>query len=558
MARQAGEEPPEAYAGRWVARVGDRLVGQGGTPQQALSAARAANFKEKPAISYVPTQSPLVFPEIVERVRSALPTDQPVYLAGGAVRDALLGRETHDLDFILPAGALRAARRVAVALSGAYFPLDEERQAGRVILTDPHGKRLLLDFAALRGANLEADLRGRDFTVDAMAVELSQPLALLDPLGGAADLLARRLRACSSASMVEDPVRVMRGVRLAAAYNLHIEPETRRWMRQAAPALGGVSAERLRDELFRILGGPQPATVLYALDMLGGLAIVFPELAQLKNVAQSEPHRVDAFTHTLDVVRKIELVLSALSPRFEEGSVSNLALGLLSLRLGRYREVLGEYLGRALSDERSLRQLLFLAALMHDVGKATTASRELGGRIRFIGHEGEGEKIAAERARQLRLSNPEVERVQRIVRHHMRPLLLRQADERPSRKAIYRFFRDCGESGVEVCLLSLADVLATHAASLPQDEWGAHLEVVRDLLAAWWENSAEAVDPPALVDGHVLMEALDLPPGPLVGRLIELIREAQAEGRVTDFQQALDLARRFMESGNHLPDEPQG
>jgi len=198
------------------------------------------------------------------------------------VRDALLRRKIHDLDFILPGNAVKVSRQIANRLGAAFFPMDEEYDTGRVILNSNDGGRLTLDFAAQRGDSLESDLRGRDFTFNAMAVEVHQPQAILDPLGGAADLLAKQIRPCSPSAFVNDPIRVLRAIRQAAVFGFHILPETRALMRSAAPFLPDISPERMRDELFRLLEGPRVATSIRALDMLGALFYVLPEMEALK------------------------------------------------------------------------------------------------------------------------------------------------------------------------------------------------------------------------------------------------------------------------------------
>jgi hypothetical protein len=154
------------------------------------------------------------------------------------------------------------------------------------------------------------------------------------------------------------------------------------------------------------------------------------------------------------------------------------------------------------------------------------------------------------------LSNAEHDRLRCVVRNHMRPLLLAQLDELPSRRAIYRFFRDTGPAGVEVCLHALADTLATYGPGLPQDLWARQLDVARSLLEAWWERPEESVAPPALLDGHAIMSALNLPPGPQIGRLLEALREAQATGLVQTRAQALEFTRQQGEqaAGSSQPD----
>jgi putative nucleotidyltransferase with HDIG domain len=481
----------------------------------------------------------------LEQIREALPAGTTAYLVGGAVRDMLLGRPTHDLDFVLPADALRTSRRVADALNAAFYPLDEERDTGRVVEIKPDGSRQVIDFSVLRGPDLESDLRARDFTVNAIALDLRAPQSLIDPLGGAADLYAKQLRACSPSSFVEDPLRVVRGVRLAAAFGFRILPETRHQMGQAVPGLERISPERLRDELFRMMGGPQPWTAIRALDLLGALPYILPELPALKGVAQTPPHVHDVWSHTLSALQKLDSLLSLLSPHPDpEGGAyaHSLATGLAVMRLGRYREQIHAHLGSELIPDRSLRALLFLAALYHDTGKPETRQVDAQGRARFFEHEQAGAKIVAARARALRLSAAESDRLKKIVQHHLRPVLLAQNDQPPTRRAIYRFFRDTALAGVDICLLSLADVLATYEAGLPQEVWARHLDVVRALLEAWWERPGESVAPPSLIDGRDLMDALHLKPGPQVGRLLEAIREAQASGQVNSREEAMALA----------------
>ena len=488
----------------------------------------------------------LTLPPLLERLRPALPAEAAVYLVGGAVRDALLGRVAHDLDFVVPADAMRIARLLADRIGAAYYPLDAERDIARVVYKDAAGERYNIDFAVFQGADLESDLRSRDFTINALAVDLRQPEALLDPLGGLGDLKDRRLRACSPEAFQADPVRILRAVRQAVALNLKIAPESLGWMRQAVDRLADVSVERLRDELFRILEGNQPATALRLMERLGVLPHVLPEITGLKGVEQSAPHIHDVWEHTLEVVSRLEMVLEALAPEYDPDKASNLTLGLAVLRLGRYRQQLAEHLAAPLVPDRSIRALLFLAALYHDVGKPATQHMDEKGRLRFFNHDELGAALASRRANALHLSNMEIERLKTIIRHHLRPFLLAQLDELPARRAVYRFFRDSGPAGVDICILSLADALGTYGTSLPQETWAKHLDVVRVLLEAWWEKPAESVKPAALVNGHDLIELLGLQPGPTVGRLLEAIREAQATGQVHDREQALALAKEIL------------
>jgi tRNA nucleotidyltransferase/poly(A) polymerase len=553
----AGEDE-NSYAGRWIARLRGRIIAQGGTPEQARRAAQS-RFKETPEVVFMQPLYPLIFPPLLDSVRAVLPEGLTVYLVGGAVRDAFLGRATHDLDFSLAGEAIRTARRVADALSRIgtgniikidFYPLDTERDTGRVILTDDKGIRMVMDFASFRGPDLESDLRGRDFTLNAIALNLSDN-SLHDPLGGVSDLKEKRLRECSPSAFRNDPVRILRGVRLAAKFGFHILPETRKAMKEAAELLGNITPERLRDELFRIFDGPQPAACVRALDLLGALDKILPELTELKGVEQRPPHVHDVWEHTLAVVSHLEGLFSSLTPAYDPEKGDDLLNGLLVLQLGRYRQQLYENLNHPLASDRPLRGLLFLAALYHDVAKPACKQTDENGQLRFWGHDEQGAEIVSARARSLVLSNEEIQRLDTIIRNHMRVLfhVNRLLGDRklPGRRAVYRFFRDTGPAGVDVCLLALADLRGSYEETLPQETWAASLEIVREFLENWYEKPAETITPPALLDGNDLMNELNLSAGKQVGDLLDVIREAQAVGEVSTRAQAMKLARAFLE-----------
>ena len=234
-----------------------------------------------------------------------------------------------------------------------------------------------------RGADLESDLRDRDFTINAIAIDLRHPEKLIDPLGGARDLQSRVLRTCAPQALENDPIRILRAIRLSIEFGLRITPETTRLMRQALPGLASVSSERLRDELFRILDGPAPASAIRIMDILGAVPYVFPELPALKGVAQSPPHTFDVWDHTLATVQELGNVLNVLKQEYDPETAANWALGLVSLRLGRFRPQLRDHLGIQLNPERSLASLILLAALFHDISKPQTVQTDKDGSIHF-------------------------------------------------------------------------------------------------------------------------------------------------------------------------------
>jgi tRNA nucleotidyltransferase/poly(A) polymerase len=481
---------------------------------------------------------------IFEALAAVRDAGQQAYLVGGCVRDLLLGRSLHDLDFVISRDAGRLARKVANRLKGAYFVLDEAFDAARVIYSTEAGERMTADFTGYRAADLEGDLRARDFTINAIALDLQQPDQLIDPLGGAQHLRQRVLRACSPDSIQADPVRVLRGVRFATHFGLRIDPQTLAWLRIAKNEITRSSPERLRDELFKLLDYPRPAASIRILDALGALEPLLPELLALKGVEQSAPHTLDVYEHTLAALDRFEGLWDVLVGEYRR-EATDLTLGLAVRQLGRFRYPLQEHLGREVSNERSLRSVLMFALLYHDIAKPQTKVVTETGRTRFITHDQIGAEATVRRAEALVLSRAEIELLRTLVRQHMRIHLLAQTDQEISRRAIYRYFQATGTAGVDICLLSLADTLATYGPTLPVETWEAELEVARTLLEAWFERKEELVAPPRLVDGNDLMTLLNLPPGRMIGELLALIREKQAEGVLTSREQILGFAAQW-------------
>jgi tRNA nucleotidyltransferase/poly(A) polymerase len=454
------------------------------------------------------------------------------YLVGGCVRDRLLGRPVYDLDLAVEGDGLTVARRLADHFRGAYYPLDEVRGTGRAILPVAGDHRLVVDVARVRGETLADDLANRDFTINALAADVRLPAAVIDRHGGQADLQAGLIRPVSEASIHDDPLRALRAIRLAAQLDLALAPETERLIRRDGAALAGVAGERVRDEVARLLALPGATPYLRRMDDLGLLTVVWPELEPLRGVAQPPPHYLGVLAHSLETVHALEALLA----RLEADSEFPVPLRPFAGRLQ-------AHLAQIVSDTRPRLVTLKLAALLHDTGKPAAHSVDQQGRIRFIGHQKGGAKIAAGVLRRLRFHNAEVRLAEAIVRHHMRPLLLAR-DESVSSRAVYRFFRDTGDAGVEVLLHALADHRATYAPGVGDKQGARLVALAARMLQDYWERREQQVAPPPLLDGNDLMREFELQPGPRVGQLLEAVREAQVSGQVRTYAQALALVRR--------------
>ncbi len=534
------------YAGRWVAIIGRKVISQGGTPRQALNAAKNSRIKETPNIIYVPTKKPLKYFPPINSILSILPSNIPIYLVGGAVRDAILHNEIHDLDFIVPDDGLRVGRQVADRLNAAYYSLDKERKSGRVIHQRSDGSNLVIDFTVRQGPNLESDLFARDFTINAIAVDVNKPLKLLDPLGGTADLNAELLRSCSPDSFISDPIRIIRGIRFAAKYNFRFHPLTRSLLQEATPLIPKTSQERLRDEIFKILDSPHVSSSMQALDSLDALHYLLPEVSSLKDLNQPPPHQENAFYHSLRTVDCLADLMKLLTDEDPISLIDDEIRDSIFRCFSNFRQNIRIHLNTPINSERSIISLINLAALYHDIGKNETIEINQACKIHFLGHEEVSAQITNQRGKELHLSNVEIGRLVTIIRNHTRPLLLAQSGQTLSRRAIYRFYKDTSSAGVDVCLLSLADTLATYNNSPPMKGWEKLLEVVRRLLTAWFDQRTLSVSPNPLISGNDLIEQFGIKPGPRVGELLEMVREAQAEGKVKTKEEAMALAHHLL------------
>jgi poly(A) polymerase len=453
------------------------------------------------------------------------------WLVGGAVRDELLGRETADLDIVVDGDPAQAARAVAhAAPRAACFALSQEFGSWRVVARKGAWQ---LDVEPLRGGTIEADLALRDFTVNAIA----QPLAggaPIDPLDGAADLRARRLRMAAPDAFAADPLRVLRLVRLALELELEVDAETLRGAGVHAPRLDRVSPERVFAELRRIVAAREVRKGLELMGALGATAVVLPELEALRGVQQNRFHHLDVYGHTLEVLdRVVELTTGAHDSSSE-----------LAAFLGERRDAVAALLDEPLADELTRGDALRWGALLHDAAKPLTREvRAEDGRVTFIGHDVRGAELARTVLERLRTSARLRAHVAALVRQHLRLGFLVHEPQPLARRTVFAYLRASAPVEVDVTLLSVADRLATRG-DRAHEAVEAHLAVARGMLgdALRWRAEGE---PRPLLRGDELARELGIPTGPRVGELLEELTAAQYAGELDSRERALEYARRL-------------
>jgi len=466
--------------------------------------------------------------------------EDKAYIVGGFVRDWLMGRDTMDLDIAVSGDSLAIAQEAAELVDGRYVLLDEENRVGRVVVAG-ESQPWHIDITSYSG-NIERDLLRRDFTINAMAIDLADFIAdsmqLLDPAGGEEDLKSGLLRQLSERVFNEDPSRLMRAVRLARELNLEIDPVTEDSIRLNSVLIRRVPSEKAREEFLKLLAQPYSGNSIRYLDDLGLLCKIIPELESMKGSKQPREHYWDVFDHSIETMASLEFL-------FHE---SDWVYGRKDLRaVAPWSEETEQHFAEEIAGGSSRRTLLKLGALLHDIAKPKTRAVQENGRIRFIGHTKEGAAMAAAILERLRFSSREIHYLEKLVYHHLHPAQMSQ-EGMPTSRAIYRFFRDTEGAGLDVIYLALADYLAVAGPRVDEDEWRRHIELVKYIISVH-EKQENEILPVKLIDGNDIIEEFKLSPGKQIGQMLAMIREAQAAGEIITREDAIRMVRNLLNTG---------
>jgi len=426
-----------------------------------------------------------------------------LYLVGGSVRDALMGRLGHDLDFTTSArpdeierllrGVTRQTWDVGRAFGTIAARVDEGDLSWLVEITTFRADAYSSDSRKPEvafGDHLGGDLLRRDFTINAMAVSMAadDEDGLLDPFGGSADLELRLIRtpAAPELSFSDDPLRMMRAARFVSQLGFQPDAEVVRAMTQMASRLEIVSAERIRDELTKLLLGAHPREGLNLLVETGIADIVLPELPALRMERDEHSRHKDVYEHTLTVL---------------EQSMA------LEAERGRQPDLVGR-----------------LAALLHDIGKPATRRFEPGGKVSFYHHDVAGAKLAAKRLRALRFSSEETKAVAKLIELHLR--FHGYGDQDWTDAAVRRYVRDAGDQLERLHILTRSDCTTRNAAKAAKLRTAyEQLEWRIDELAAQEELDAMRPD----LNGDEIMELLGIGPGREVGEAYRYLLNRRIE-----------------------------
>jgi poly(A) polymerase len=435
-------------------------------------------------------------------------------LVGGPVRDAFLGRPVNDLDFATsahPDDIIRIVRPIADAhweIGRAFGTIGARLGDQTVEITTYRSDAYSADSRkpeVLFGDTLEGDLVRRDFTMNALALRLPS-LTLVDPSGGLEHLLARRLLTPGGPeqSFGDDPLRMLRAARFAAQLEVEVDPAVVEAMAEMRDRLSIVSAERVRDELVKLLSTAKPRPGLELLVDTGIAELVLPELPALRLEVDEHAHHKDVYEHTLTVLEQ-------------------------AIDLERERH-----------PEQPADIVLRLAALLHDIGKPATKKVESGGAVSFHHHDVVGAKLARKRLTALRFDNDTIAAVSRLIELHLR--FFGYSDAPWTDSGVRRYVRDAGDELERLHMLTRADVTTRNRRKEARLR-GAYDELESRIAVLAEQEELQAIRPD--LDGEQIMALLGVRPGPVVGEAYRFLLEqrldegplgeAEAERRLRDW-----------------------
>lgn len=441
-----------------------------------------------------------------------LALSKEVYIVGGTVRDFLLKRTIKDIDIVVSGSGIKIAYQMSRILRCRFVPLSEEEDQARLVLR----KDLFIDIAGMRGGSIEEDLKGRDFTINSMAVDVKTG-KFIDPTDGMSDLNKRIIRTLSKKNLIDDPLRILRAFRLMSELEFEIEKDTLRLIEELGDHLKTVAKERIHYELILIFGGESVGKTVRKMEKTGILYILFPELKPLKNTYQKYIMEQNLMEHTLMVVEKLEENIKHLENK-------NLKI------LAPYME---DYLAH-----RKNRAILLMGALFHDIAKPETIVLDEEGRTHFYGHEKVGSKIVEDITKRLRFSTKEAEVLKRIVRHHMDPHHL--AGVELTRRAIFRYLKRTGDLAFPLLLLAYSDAEATPPGNVLEG----HKRLIEEVIK-FVEEEKKKKAKKRLITGYDLID-MGLKPGPIFREILNYIEELQAEGSIKTKEEAIEEVKKYL------------
>lgn len=470
--------------------------------------------------------------EITRLLLSLCDSNTELFLVGGYIRDLLLEKDCYDKDYAIKGASAREfAQKVAEIVNGYYVLLDDEFDIARVVMPD---KKNTLDFASCYKQDIIEDIKRRDYTINAIACKIDNNSAeLIDIVNGIDDLKNHKINAISEENLVDDPLRLLRAFRFAAQFDFDITDETLEFIKKNQSLINNVAMERINAELIKLFEADFTAENLILMKETGFLDVLFPELIPQRKVPPNLHHHLGLIDHSIEVVRQIELQKNKMPAWFQERLTLEPSIGIKII------------------------SLLKIAGLFHDLGKPQTWQIDEKGRHRFIKHEEVGANLSVPLLKRLKFSKSSIKYISGDIKFHLYPSQLASSNKNvenlyngqenalPSEKAIFRMFRKIGVATPDVILLAMADRLSARGPEITDKIVDDNIKSLFMLLDKYKDSIEQVAKMPKFLDGNDLMALLNLEKGPVIGKILASLHEAQISGDILDKEQAIDFVRKF-------------
>lgn len=442
------------------------------------------------------------------------------YLVGGSVRDALMGKSFVDRDIAIK-GAESFAKKLAEEFNATFIVLDPEYKIYRLVLED---KTNYLDISEIQGVNIEEDLSRRDFAMNAIAIDLSSG-EIIDPYNGQKDIENKVIRHIKDSNFEEDPLRILRAFRFMSTTGFDLSEEVKSCIEKYKHLLFNPAKERINYELMKLFGGGKCSRgkcskALLEMDEFGILEELFPQVKEMKKVPPNTHHHLDLFHHVVETVRNID--------ELYENAPDEVKSHLDRVDFGGFPRI----------------NHIKLAGFLHDIGKFSTWTIEDTGRHRFIKHDDVGAKMCVPFLRDMKFSKKQIDYISLMIKNHIYPSNVIVAPDL-SEKVMMRYLRKMGDNVIDNIILAKADRLSARGEAITDEMVKENLDGLDKLLNFYLEKRETLKPLPKLIDGLEILQIKNIKQGPILGEIIEALKEAQISGDVNTKDEAVEFVQNY-------------
>ena len=459
------------------------------------------------------------------------------YLVGGYLRDFLMNKiPSSDRDITI-ADAEKFAHRLADELDATFVTLDPENKIYRLVLKD---KINYFDISELRGKTIEDDLSERDFTINAVAYDLSED-KFIDTTGGIDDIKKGLIKGIQEKNFIDDPLRIIRAYRFMSTTGFDIDIETKKILKKHKQLINLSAKERVHDEIMKLFGGKYASKALLQMYDDKVLELIFVSVKEMEFVIPNTHHHLDLIHHVIETVRQVEIQYETASDVIKSH--------LDKIDFGGYPRI----------------NHLKLAAFLHDVGKFSTWTLQRDNNVlwsiseglpcpkiantrhRFIKHDVYGAKMLQPILKELKFSNKQIEYICEIVKNHIYPSSVISSPVLDS-KTMMRYVRKMGENSIDEIILAKADRLSAQGVDVTREMIEKNINGLNKLLDFYIEIQPLLKPLPKILSGTEIMQILGIKQSPVLGKIIKELKEAQINGDVVTKEDAVEFVKRFYKS----------